>query len=133
MPRSIDRLSHDLRAAFPDMRGLSPRNLRYMRSFAAAWPDRQIVQEVLAQIPWSHNVILLNKLADAETRLWYAGKAREEGWSRNVMALKIESKLHERAGKAVTNFDATLPPDELKGSLPSVEEIEEELNGEGHT
>ena len=81
--RIIDRLSHDLRAAFPEMRGLSARNLKYMRAFAAAWPDRSIVQQAAAQIPWSHNVILLNKLKDARTRLWYARKAREQGWSRN--------------------------------------------------
>ena len=55
----IDRLSHDLRDAFPDMRGLSPRNLKYMRSFTAAWPDRRIVQEVLAQFTWYHCITLL--------------------------------------------------------------------------
>ena len=108
----IDRLSDDLREAFPDMRGLSPRNLRYMRAFAAAWPDRRIVQEVLTEIPWAHNVILLNKLRDAETRLWYVRKAHEEGWSRNVLAVRIESRLHERTGKAITNFPATLLPED---------------------
>jgi len=108
--RIIDRLSHDLRAAFPEMRGLSARNLKYMRAFAAAWPDRSIVQQVAAQIPWFHNVILLNKLKDARTRLWYARKAREQGWSRNVLAMQIDARLHEREGMAVTNFPATLPP-----------------------
>lgn len=108
--RVIDRLSHDLRAAFPEMRGLSARNLKYMRAFAAAWPDRSIVQQVAAQIPWFHNVILLNKLKDARTRLWYARKAREQGWSRNVLAMQIDARLHEREGMAVTNFPATLPP-----------------------
>lgn len=57
----IDRLSHDLKTVFPDMRGLSPRNLKYMRAFAAAWSDRQIVQEVLAQITWRSNLALLDK------------------------------------------------------------------------
>ena len=110
--RVIDRLSDDLREAFPDMRGLSPRNLRYMRAFAAAWPDRRIVQEVLAQTTWYHSVALLDKVKDPETCLWYARKAREEGWSRNVLVMQIEAKLHERAGKAVTNFPATLPPED---------------------
>jgi predicted nuclease of restriction endonuclease-like (RecB) superfamily len=106
----IDRLSADLRAAFPDMHGLSPRNLKYMRTFAAAWPDRQIVQEVLAQITWYHNVALLDKLKKPEERLWYARQAIANGWSRNVLALQIERNLHERHGKAITNFPATLPP-----------------------
>ena len=90
--------------------GLSPRNLGYMRSFAAAWPDRQIVQQVAAKIPWFHSVVLLDKVKDAGARLWYARKAHEEGWSRNVLAMQIEARLHERTGRAITNFPATLPP-----------------------
>ena len=77
----IDRLSSDLREAFPDMRGLSPRNLKYMRSFAAAWPDAAIVQGTLAQIGWYQNIALLDKLTDAPPRLWYAQQAAEHGWS----------------------------------------------------
>jgi len=92
------------------MQGLSPRNLKYMRAFAAAWPDRHIVQEVLAQITWYHNIALLDKLDAPEVRLWYARKAHEEGWSRNILVLQIERRLHERQGKAITNFAATLPP-----------------------
>ena len=106
----IDRLSHDLREAFPAMRGFSPRNLKYMRTFAAAWPDRQIVQEVLAQITWYHNIALLEKVESYQTRLWYAGKARNEGWSRNVLVAQIESGLYARQGKALTNFSTALPP-----------------------
>lgn len=67
----IDRLSADLREAFPDMTGLSPRNLKYMRSFAAAWPDPAIVQQLAAQIPWFHNCVLLDHFHDASIRLWY--------------------------------------------------------------
>ncbi|MDE0219181.1 MAG: PDDEXK nuclease domain-containing protein [Spirochaetaceae bacterium] len=107
---TIDRLSHDLRVAFPDMRGLSPRNLKYMRAFAAAWPEREVVQEVLAQITWYHNIALLEKVDDRTVRLWYAAKAREAGWSRNVLAVQIENRRHERQGNAVTNFPRTLPP-----------------------
>jgi predicted nuclease of restriction endonuclease-like (RecB) superfamily len=77
----IDRLSADLRQAFPDMRGLSPRNLKYMRAFASTWPERRIVQEVLAQITWYHNIALLEKLDDAQTRLWYARKTVANGWN----------------------------------------------------
>ena len=107
--RVIDRLSHDLRAAFPEMKGFSSRNLKYMRAFAAAWDDAAIVQELLAQLPWYHLVTLLDKLNTPEERLWYARKAIEHGWSRNVMVIQIEARLREREGKAVTNFDARLP------------------------
>ena len=108
----IDRLSQDLRDVYPDMQGLSPRNLKYMRALAAAWPDRGIVQRTVAQIPWRSNVTLLDKVKDAHTRLWYAQRVREEGWSRDVLAVQIESRLHERAGKTITNFPETLPPEE---------------------
>ena len=108
--RVIDRLSVDLREAFPDMKGLSPRNLKYMRAFSTVWPDRAIVQEALAQITWYHNIALLEKLDNPQTRLWYAQKVREAGWSHNVLVLQIEQQIHERQGKAVTNFPAVLPP-----------------------
>jgi predicted nuclease of restriction endonuclease-like (RecB) superfamily len=106
----IDRLSHDLKTAFPDMTGLSPRNLKYMRKFAESWPDRKIVQEALAQITWYHNLALLEKCDDPEVRLWYAAKTVENGWSRNILVMQIESGLHAREGKAVNNFDLALPP-----------------------
>ncbi|MDE0178697.1 MAG: PDDEXK nuclease domain-containing protein [Gammaproteobacteria bacterium] len=106
---TIDRLSHDLREAFPDMRGFSPRNLKYMRAFAAAWPEREIVQQAAAQIPWSHNCVLLDKVPDRRTRVWYVIKTQQEGWSRSVLTIQIENRLHERQGGAVTNFPRTLP------------------------
>lgn len=105
----VDRLSADLRGAFPDMKELSPRNLKYMRAFAEAWPDRAIVQEVLAQIPWYHHVALLEKLNDPEERLWYARRSATEGWSHAILVLQIEGRLHERQGKAQTNFPSALP------------------------
>lgn len=105
----IDRLSRDLRRAFPDMKGLSPRNLKYMRRFAEAWPDAEIVQQAVARIPWGHNVRLLDKLDEPEHRLWYVRKTIEHGWSRNVLVMQIESGLHRRQGKATTNFEAALP------------------------
>jgi predicted nuclease of restriction endonuclease-like (RecB) superfamily len=80
----IERLAHDLRAAFPEMKGFSPRNLKYMRAFAEAWPDKSFVQEVLAQLLGHHQLALLNKLPGPEPRRWYAAKAIEHGWSRNV-------------------------------------------------
>jgi len=108
--RVIDRLSSDLREAFPDMRGLSPRNLKYMRAFAAAWPQRTIVQRVVAQIPWRQNIALLERLDHPEARLWYAQQAIRNGWSQPILRLQIEDRAHERQGQAVTNFPAVLPP-----------------------
>jgi len=108
--RVIDRLSADLREAYPDMKGLSPRNLKYMRAFAAAWPDRSIVQQLAAQIPWFHNCILLDRFSDATIRTWYVKAAIEHGWSRNILEIQIDTCAHERQGKAITNFKATLPP-----------------------
>ena len=105
----IERLAHDLRTAFPDMLGFSPRNLKYMRSFAQAWPDEDFVQGVLAQLPWYHQLALLDKLPGPQTRRWYAAKAIEHNWSRNVLVMQIETRLLERSGKAVTNFDSRLP------------------------
>jgi predicted nuclease of restriction endonuclease-like (RecB) superfamily len=106
----IDRLSADLRAAYPDMRGFSPRNLKYMRAFAAAWSDPAIVQRVVAQLPWGHNVTLLDRLGDLETRAWYARRALEQGWSRDILMLQIENRAHERHGKTISTFAKTLPP-----------------------
>jgi predicted nuclease of restriction endonuclease-like (RecB) superfamily len=106
----IDRLGWDLGQSYPDMRGLSPRNLKYMRAFAAAWPHRAIVQEPLAQIPWSHQIALLEKLNAEDERLWYARQSAKFGWSHNVLALQIEHRAHQRHARAITNFKATLPP-----------------------
>lgn len=105
----IDRLSHDLRTAFPEMKGFSPRNLKYMRAFAEAWPDATFVQEVLAQLPWYHQLALLDKLSDSETRCWYAAQAIQHNWSRNVLVMQIETRLRERRGNAITNFEQRLP------------------------
>lgn len=105
----IERLAHDLLSAFPDMKGFSPRNLKYMRAFAEAWPDAEFVQAVLAQLPWYHQLALLDKLPGPETRRWYAIKAIEHSWSRNILVMQIETRLLERSGKAVTNFQASLP------------------------
>ena len=105
----IERLAHDLRTAFPDMKGFSPRNLKYMRSFAQAWPDADFVQAVLAQLPWYHQIALLDKLDDAEARRWYAAQAIEHNWSRNILVMQIETQARARLGNAVTNFAERLP------------------------
>lgn len=106
----IDRLSADLRETFPDMKGLSPRNLKYMRAFAEAWPDQAIVQQLAAQIPWFHNCLLLDRVHDPADRRWYIQATIANGWSRHILALQVENKAHLRQGKAVNNFALTLPP-----------------------
>lgn len=108
--RVIDRLSRDLRDEFPEMKGFSPRNLKYMRAFAGAWPEREIVQRIVAQLPWRQNIALLEHLGTPDVRLWYARRVIEHGWSQPILLLQIEGRAHERQGKAVTNFPATLPP-----------------------
>ncbi len=107
--RVIDRLAADLRREFPDARGFSGRNLKYMRSFARAWPEISIVQGPLAQLTWWHNLTLLEKVKDPEQRVWYARKTAEHGWSRNVLAIQIERGLFEAQGGALTNFASALP------------------------
>jgi predicted nuclease of restriction endonuclease-like (RecB) superfamily len=92
----IERLAHDLRTAFPEMKGFSPRNLKYMRAFAEAWSDPEFVQGVLAQLPWYHQLALLDKLSDPEERRWYAAKAIEHNWSRNILVMQIETRLLEK-------------------------------------
>ena len=92
------------------MTGLSPRNLKYMRALAEAWPDEPIVQQLVAQIPWGHCVRLLDHVKTRTEREWYIRKTIENGWSRAVLVHWIESELYERQGKAPTNFQRTLPP-----------------------
>jgi len=131
----VERLAADLHEAFPKMDGFSPRNVWRMRAFYLAWTEEsqecrqpggtldskilpQLVAELdgenlpqpVAEIPWGHNVLLLEKIANPILRLWYAHKTIEHGWSRAVLTHYIETRLHEREGKAVTNFQRTLPP-----------------------
>lgn len=128
----IDQLAADLKAAFPDMKGLSVRNLKYMRAFAEAYP--QFVQPLVAQLqnsdnqhlilsaslqdqlaklvsqlPWTHNIVLLDRLPEPEKRLFYARKCVQNGWSKSLLIHQIESNLSDRQGNAITNFDFTLP------------------------
>ena len=107
--KAIEQLSRDIRQDEPNLKGFSTRNLKYMRAFAKAYPDFEIVQGVLAQITWYHNLALLDKLKNPEERLWYARATLEYGWSRNVLVHQIETNLYERQGKAMSNFAATLP------------------------
>jgi predicted nuclease of restriction endonuclease-like (RecB) superfamily len=101
----VDRLSRDLREAFPELKGFSPRNLKYMRAFAQAWPDAAFVQEVLAQLPWYHHIALLDKLDTPDARRWYAENAITHNWSRNVMVMQIETRSLASGGRLVSRVD----------------------------
>lgn len=105
----IDQLSKDLRNAFPEMKGFSPRNLKYMRKFGEEYFDVEFVQQVAAQLPWFHTVVIMDKIKDLQQRLFYLQKAIEHGWSRSIMVMQIELELYKRQGKAVTNFKDKLP------------------------
>ncbi len=105
----IKRLAHDLRTAFPDMKGFSPRNLNYMRSFAQAWPEAEFVQQAAAQLPWFHLCTLLDKLKTRDERDWYLAQAAHHNWSRNILEMQIETNARARTGQAVTNFAERLP------------------------
>jgi predicted nuclease of restriction endonuclease-like (RecB) superfamily len=107
----IDRLAKDLGTEFPGVEGFSPRNLRYMRSFAEAWPESEILQQLIAKLPWGHQTRLLDRIKDRPTREWYLKAALENGWSQNVLVHHISARLHERQGKALTNFSRALPPE----------------------
>lgn len=131
----VQRLAVDLQAEFPGMAGFSPQNVWFMRSFYLAWINElpilqqpagesagkilsQLVRELpattlpapISELPWGHNRLLLTKLDTPTLRLWYARKTVEHGWSRAVLTHHIETQLHKREGKAVTNFQNTLPP-----------------------
>jgi predicted nuclease of restriction endonuclease-like (RecB) superfamily len=106
----IDRLSADLRAAFPGMKGLSSSNLKYMRFFAQECPDFLIGQQSADQLPWFHIVTLVTKLPDPDLRDWYARQALTQSWPRETLTIQIKNQLHLRQGAAVTNFDQRLAP-----------------------
>lgn len=105
----IDNLAKDLKASFPQMAGFSPCNLFYMKQFAEAYPEFSSLPQAAAKTPWDHIILLIDKLDKLNKRLWYAQKTIENGWSRNVLEMWIESNLYSRQGKALTNFSITLP------------------------
>ena len=118
----IDRLGEDLQRAFPGMSGFSRTNVYRMRAFYLAYQglativpqlvgqfSEEGLPRVTSEIPWGHNVVLLERVKDPTERLWYARATVEHGWSRSVLVLQIESGLFRRQGKAITNFEATLP------------------------
>jgi len=107
--KPLEHLSRDLKSNFPDITGFSVRNLQYMRKFTEGYLDVNCAAAA-AQIPWGHNMLLLDKVENPAKRLWYAQQALKGGWSRSILENWIESDLYGRKGKAITNFKETLPP-----------------------
>lgn len=112
----IEQVAKDLQSEFPDMKGLSKRNLFYAKEFYIFYHNEivqqdvgQIVQQLVAQIPWGHNILIFSKSNDAEEAFFYIRKTIENSWSRDTLALQIKTDLYKRQGKAVTNFENTLP------------------------
>ena len=107
----INNLASDIRMAFPESKGYSVRNLKYMSKFAEEYPNREFVQQVVAQIPWGQNIVLMDKVSDSKEREWYIRKSAENGWSRNVLVHQIESGLYRRQVLVdkVSNFERRLP------------------------
>lgn len=107
----IDNLAADIRLAFPKSKGYSVRNLKYMAKFAETYPEREFVQQVVAQIPWGHNIVILDKINNLEERKWYIKNSAQNGWSRNVLVHQIESSLYQRQvlAEKVSNFENRLP------------------------
>jgi predicted nuclease of restriction endonuclease-like (RecB) superfamily len=105
----IDKLSADIKTAYPELKGFSPRNLKYMRKFAEIWSDEEIVQRTVAQLSWRHNICLMEKIKEPNRRLLYAAASLKYGWSHNILDLQQQAYTLEREGKLPNNFDATLP------------------------
>jgi predicted nuclease of restriction endonuclease-like (RecB) superfamily len=106
----IDQLSKDLKREFPDMDGFSRTNVFYFRQFYVFYRNAsEKVQQLVGQIPWGHNILIFRKIKDLHVAEFYLKATIENGWSRNILDLQIDTKLHERQGKSINNFSRTLP------------------------
>ena len=129
----VERLARDLKAAFPDMAGFSRTNLFYMRQVFLAWTGAgETVQQLVGLIPWGHHLVLVSKVDDSDTRAWYLEQAVAHGWSRAVLTVQIESRLHVRQGKALTNFDRAKRCYEKAGLTAEWEKTVNQLRTEHH-
>lgn len=107
--KTIEKLARDLKISFPGMKGFSLRNLQFMTQFSREYPDIQIVKQVVSQIPWGHNILIIQMIDKKEERVWYAKKTIENGWSRSNLTRHLKSSLYHRQGKSISNFQITLP------------------------
>lgn len=105
----IPQLAKDLKNEFPNAKGYSERNLGRMLAFYREYPNEAILPQLVAKLPWGHNILLIEKIKDQKIRFWYAERCIENNWSRDVLDLQIKSNLKERQGKSINNFENTLP------------------------
>lgn len=105
----IEQLSRDLKSDFPEMKGFSPQNLKYMKRFAQEYKADEIGQQAVDQLPWGHIILLMYSILDREIRSFYIRETIQCGWSRNMLSIQIETGLHKRQGNAITNFKDKLP------------------------
>lgn len=105
----VEKLSKDLRQEFPNAKGFSSRNLWDMKRFYEFYNGNIILRQLVAELPWGHNLVILNKIKDIKETEFYLKKSIQFGWSRSVLVHQIENKLYERQGKSVTNFKKALP------------------------
>lgn len=139
-----------MRQAFPEMQGFSKRNLEYMRRFCLIYPELDFAKQAVSQLPWGHITRLIQMVKDEKIREWYAQQTIKNGWSRSrsVLELQIQSDLYESQGESKKKIIAEYAlnkkmkapigiseyqlskalPKELKSSLPTIEQIETELN-----
>ncbi len=106
----VENLSKDLKSEFPNSKGFSRRNLFYMKKFYDFYKnDFEKVQQLVAQIPWGHNILIISKSQNINEAIFYLNETLENSWSRDILDMQIESDLYERKGKAITNFSLSLP------------------------
>lgn len=108
----IDTLAKDLKIDFPNLKGMSARNLRYMQKFAIEFAKDEILQHDAAKLPWSSITLIMDRVKDKEQKIWYIDKAIQNNWTRPIIIHQIELKLYERQAineNKTTNFDETLP------------------------
>lgn len=105
----IDDISHELKLEFPNVDGFSVRNLKYMKRFYLEYKDDELVQRIVAQLPWRHNITLMSKLKDNKIRKIYAEATIKNGWSKDMLVMQIENNYHLRIGNSSNNFKLVLP------------------------
>ena len=106
----VDNLALELKLSFPNLKGFSARNLNYMKAFYEEYKNDKEFLQLVAKLPWSHNIKLIQKVKNKQIRKWYMKKCIEEGWSKNILIYQINTNLYKRqiSNKKHNNFNLTL-------------------------